>query len=903
MITLKINNEQLDLYGEDTIVVNSKIKDVRELGVIFTDYSTSFTLPATKTNNKIFKHYYNSEVIVAVDYRLSQSANIELDTVPFRQGQLKLEGIVMKNNKPSSYKVTFFGDGVNLKRAVGDKLLRDLDWSELNHVKTTTVVEDGLGASTQWNDSISEQTVKNDDLIYPLITKNKREWTVANLADGAIISFNEFYPAVKVSKVLERIESTYNLKFNSEFFDSTQFNKLYLWCPVEDNNINSAVNAAGSTVIDFSQVLAIAVLRAGVDISNNSIDLGHYLPVDTHNVNLVITPEPGHEGTPYTIYEEIKINGEWTILSETRFATGGTNNVSETYTYEGNEIRWSIQPDNDMELVGEVKGIIVRGQTVNVYEVGMIAPQIIGDSQYSLKYKIPKLKIIDFLDSIFKLSNMVIVPSGITYVHNAEDPPDVINEISNFYCEPYDVWKDSGKLIDLTKYFDMSNGGIKGVDLPSEINMTYAKPKAANNKYFLDYNGYAYGDRVNKETGGEGAAYSIKVGFENLLWDNLTGDDILVGKSVEGSEGSTELKAIQDKAYLFFWSGTQSGVVVDANFANPVNSYKLCSSFYPLANPTETLNFGSEVNPYDNILDDTLSRYNSYYFNFLDNKFDRQHRIYNFEAVLPAAVLNSVGISALEAGEVMSTESIELNDVVRIKDKYYNIEEMKVTLNTRVTKVVLSNIKIDESKFDDGVDREPPTAPVLYSVPNPGVDAPIIGVLTVGTETSSEIPLTWTAATDDGTITNYEIYMDGVSKIVLGNVLLTTISGLSQLTSYTFKIRAKDNLGNWSDFSDEVVGTTIKTLGASTINSSPTTTWKDSIPGQTFTLTATNSPNMFRTSTLPFWMLFDSSLGKFFDDEYPFGSDDSPVVLTVAASNDYGLTWGADSTLTITINS
>ena len=55
---------------------------------MFTDFSKSFTLPASKTNNKIFKHYYNFDIDGGFDARKKVSAKIELNDLPFRDGKI-----------------------------------------------------------------------------------------------------------------------------------------------------------------------------------------------------------------------------------------------------------------------------------------------------------------------------------------------------------------------------------------------------------------------------------------------------------------------------------------------------------------------------------------------------------------------------------------------------------------------------------------------------------------------------------------------------------------------------------------------------------------------------------------------------------------------------------------------
>ena len=59
IVQLFIENEQVDVFQDGSINIQSSIKDVKDPAKIFTDFSKNFTLPATDRNNKVFKHYYN----------------------------------------------------------------------------------------------------------------------------------------------------------------------------------------------------------------------------------------------------------------------------------------------------------------------------------------------------------------------------------------------------------------------------------------------------------------------------------------------------------------------------------------------------------------------------------------------------------------------------------------------------------------------------------------------------------------------------------------------------------------------------------------------------------------------------------------------------------------------------
>ena len=83
--------KELKCLDDENITITSKIQDVRDIGAVFTDYSQSFTIPATKSNNKIFKHWYNYNIDDGFDSRVKVDALIEIDHLPFRRGRIALE--------------------------------------------------------------------------------------------------------------------------------------------------------------------------------------------------------------------------------------------------------------------------------------------------------------------------------------------------------------------------------------------------------------------------------------------------------------------------------------------------------------------------------------------------------------------------------------------------------------------------------------------------------------------------------------------------------------------------------------------------------------------------------------------------------------------------------------------
>jgi hypothetical protein len=103
-IELYIEGQRVDMFKDESVTITQSIKNVKDIDKIFTSFSKTFSLPASKINNKIFKHYYNFDIVGGFDARIRKASNIELNNLPFTDGLIKLEGVDLKNNKPHTYK-------------------------------------------------------------------------------------------------------------------------------------------------------------------------------------------------------------------------------------------------------------------------------------------------------------------------------------------------------------------------------------------------------------------------------------------------------------------------------------------------------------------------------------------------------------------------------------------------------------------------------------------------------------------------------------------------------------------------------------------------------------------------------------------------------------------------------
>ena len=160
----QVTYQRVDLFKDETVSLTQSIQNVRDLAKIFTDFTQTFTIPASKENNKLFRHYNNFNITNTFDARNRVPAKIELNNIPFKKGSVRLDGTELKNNKLHAYKITFFGETVNLKTLLEDDELQDLGaLDDLNENYTDSLIRYYLVQNPSTNGT-------NGDLIVPLIT-------------------------------------------------------------------------------------------------------------------------------------------------------------------------------------------------------------------------------------------------------------------------------------------------------------------------------------------------------------------------------------------------------------------------------------------------------------------------------------------------------------------------------------------------------------------------------------------------------------------------------------------------------------------------------------------------------------------------------------------------------------
>lgn len=704
-VQIFVENQELELFNDEKIVVTSSVQNISDIGKVFTDFSQTFTIPCTAQNNYIFEHYYNNDVDNAVDHQLRRSARIEIDTDVFRTGKIQIEKSVVKKGMPESYSVTFFGDVVTLKDLIGEDRLSDINHNTLNH--------DYLGTEIENRVKIAPSTT-DYNVRYPLITSG-RVWQYGDASAndisiaGGAIDYTELFPAVRVKSIFDEIATKYGITFTGYFTSDTRFTKLFLWYKNKE------------TLSFYSKPVKLRFAESGypgdlvydgvvnVDYINpNSLLYAPYDTVSTtsivHAINVDIST-----GSSVNYFLDLYENGQY-MLS---FQGNGAQNFD---VYQVNNIVLAPNGQKDIEFYLRSESSMSFSVTIT-YEVtysltDLDAPETSFQtdtysgvsptsqstvSQTDLASLAPDMGIYEFISGIFNVFNLTCY---------AEDP-------TTFRIEPLDTFYNTGTEYDITEYVVNDEITYERPKLYKNILLEWEQCNSFMNREFFDLFRREYGN-LRAQFDYDGVDFTIKLPFETPLHSKFTGTELQVGYSL-GTE--PEYKNYIPKPtllYMYDWQDTNvSFYFNDGSTDNLIEEYVPFGQDMIYNQNTNTLNWGSEISSMElEVVNNTL--YRTYYESYILNLYNPKTRIVYLKAKMPNSILHN----------------LKMNDNLLIRDKRYIINEMKTDLTTGECDLVLINnfrpainydvyieSNADGGKFDVPVPVPEDTGVVIDSVP------------------------------------------------------------------------------------------------------------------------------------------------------------------------------------------
>tara|TARA_R110002153_G_scaffold71682_6_gene187835 strand:+ start:362 stop:2692 length:2331 start_codon:yes stop_codon:yes gene_type:complete len=690
-IDLYIEGQKIDMFKDESLSITEVMKDIKDPSKIFTSFSKRFTLPASKTNNKVFKHYYRSYIDNTIDGRAYLNAELKLNGVTYRVGNLELMNVGMSNNNPDNYKVVFYGNTTELAKQLKNDELTDLDLSAYNHSDTAANI------FSTFRNATDSSVIK-----YPLISKEDRfvwEPSDATYAVGTDnmkniafvdatrrigdygLTTEDLAPAMKISAILTAIENKYNFTFDSNSALNQQYiqDLHILLYRKQIETAEDVETTASANFTNFGMATVNNGIILGENITINSTGFGnglyHYLDIATASSGTdpytVTVFKNGVDFHNYTIATPSGTYQETNILLDT----------AAVYTIQiDSTIGSSFTSSIDLE-----EGVVGMGSS-SVNSTGSLTLSGTG-GLVLIDNLLPKMKIVDFLSSLFKMFNLVA----------SIDKDNVI------LVESYDKFQSQYVERDITRYIDQSGFDIAKTNIFSAINFEFKEPKLQLTKAFSQFTKRNYGSQEyaptisnNRITGSD---YSVSIPLQMPVSESIPNLDYPNSGSTDAGVNYLQLvnesgKQTDIAPYLFYPLRTGSGVGQNSrdiafDVVTSVVSVPTCyvpSNVNRRYNSTDlvweylnNLSFQDEIAIWDSISVIDKNLFNMFYKTFIVQSFNAKSRLWNVKAKLSEGFLHN----------------LKLSDILIYNDNKFRINKIKSNFTTGISDLELISVTDD----------------------------------------------------------------------------------------------------------------------------------------------------------------------------------------------------------------
>ena len=717
-LVLYIGNDlpdsRVDQFKDENVSFTQTIQNVKDLKKIFTEFTKTFALPASKKNNAIFKHYYNYDITDGFDARSKVDAFLELNDIPFKTGKIALTGVDLKNNVPHTYKVTFYGDTVNLKDILGDDQLSNLsELADYNQSYDYTTVLDRM------------QNENLGNIIVPLITHSTRVYYDSSSPSAADygnlyynsnslyaangINFTEFKYAIRLQAIISAIETEYpSITFSNDFFNNalnTDFYNLYMWLHRKKGNVEPTeqVQRVYNAVPNFQLTSA-----TGTGDQNSTILSGYFLhlqlnyPAETPEqystfTDISISFTPTQQTTEYSVRVVNITNGQVEVggfIDQVGNQTIDFDNdldnrstllvqiaCASTIDFPAGNIEWYVRstqtifdccPSNII-----IENSIYRYSNTNAFGTSLTI-------EFNILEQIPKMKIIDFLTALFQMFNLT------AYVEN---DTSVVQPLDEFYDKaPIDASTSQVIPVNIDQYLDTTKSSVD-IALPfSKINFTYKGVKTFLAQQFNQINNRVWGSSSYSLDGNiydtPSTEYKIEIPFEHMMFERLidlkdnSDTKIQYGYFVDDNQ---EPYIGEPLIFYKYYQPSISTAVTIRDLSNTRTG--IIKYFIPM-NSKDINPATSKVNiHFDNYINEYKANDSADATAFTDTLFQTQYSNYINEVFSPTRRLTKV--TAYLPYKIFS--SLQLYDRIEIGQKYYKINSMTTDLTTGKTEFELLN--------------------------------------------------------------------------------------------------------------------------------------------------------------------------------------------------------------------
>lgn len=434
----------VDLYENESISYSSNFNSVSE----FTTrgaFSREFRIPATDNNVAFFGQQYSPSLLnndtTQINVLRKIDATLSVNTLPIAEGHIQFKQAVTHQDKVHEFVIAFFGETVDLARSIGDKLLKELDYTDLAHENDYATVNDINDGSLfggaicytltdrgqNWSEDSAIGSRRIFSSVNPIYTGEltlavQAKWLLNKIITEAGFTYSGdtlndelqkmYVPYVTnpltmglvsadEAKFSARYNSNQSVTINTQGNNGLYYKQLINWVETLDPS-----NSFASSVYT-SQVNYYADFGVSLEINVNTTGYSSFA-VHTYDIVLGITrggietivPIPYAQNVGPTEFDYDQGGNVFIVSQNNPFTVNASTNLLLEI---GDEIRVYIYAH-----AGSSQAVTINsGSTIGItYASGEVYGQTVSFARNA-----PEMKQVDYLRDILKMFNAVLVPN------------------------------------------------------------------------------------------------------------------------------------------------------------------------------------------------------------------------------------------------------------------------------------------------------------------------------------------------------------------------------------------------------------------------------------------------------------------------------------------------------------
>lgn len=456
---------QYELDLPDTqIELNYQFQDLNDPLASKSPYTFNFNLPPSRNNVQFFSYYYDYNV-TSGSFKAQTKTSVQL----YSEGILLMEGILQLHKADAKgFQVNVLQELARLFESV-----RDLSFEELFTTEAGTIDTD-LDHALTWTNIINSWSTGNDIttgavgdgvIVYPLSdwgqssvfnqnedTGNGFVFNVTNGVAGGIgistgsgaLEARNFKPAIRIQYLIDYIFKRVGINYESTFFDSAEFKKIYMFLASETERVTSRATYGFRVGIPTAQTITSAnagVYQALAFTSESTSPFydpdglmsggtftvpfdGSYL----FNIRLIVAVQTVTSSASYNTYCRILVDGEAVYLTNYVPCDPAETMVCDYQVYVNLTASSTVTVEFSHTNTFDDVTVITSNSTGTTYWHLQMYDATEGFVDVSANF--PDISVDEWLRAIFEKFNIVLITKP-------SDPGMV-------YAEPWSDWWDAG---------------------------------------------------------------------------------------------------------------------------------------------------------------------------------------------------------------------------------------------------------------------------------------------------------------------------------------------------------------------------------------------------------------------------------------------------------------------------